>query len=58
MKVWSMENERQVMYAVAYAATLEEATEKVAELSHTDLSDWTGEEFTENSNGNGILFFS
>ncbi|MCD7996422.1 MAG: hypothetical protein LUH21_04225 [Clostridiales bacterium] len=58
MKVWSMENENQIMYAVAYAATFEEATRKVAELSHTDESEWTGEEFSENSNGNGIVFFS
>lgn len=58
MKVWNMKNESQIMYAVVYAVTLKEAAKKVSELSHTDISEWTGEEFSKNSNGNGIVFFS
>ena len=58
MKIWNLWNECQVMFAVAYAENLQQAIEKVANLSKSNAEEWRGEEFTESLNGNGIVFFS
>jgi hypothetical protein len=58
MKIFNLWNESQIMFAVAYSKNLEEAIEKVAKLSDSNNNEWSGEEFTEDVNGNGIVFFS
>lgn len=63
MKLWSLHNESQMMYAVAYGDTLQDAIERTCrEINENNRSEytapenWDEEEFNENKYGGVILF--
>ena len=63
MKIWSLWNESQVMYAVAYGDSLLDAIERTCSeinrngrAEHTVPDNWDGEEFVSHKYGGVLLF--
>lgn len=63
MKLWNLRNESQIMYAVAYGDTLQDAINRTCReinekgrAEYTDPGKWDGEEWDSTKYGGVLLF--
>lgn len=63
MKLWNLQNESQIMYAVAYGDTLQDAINRTCReinenrrAEYTDPEKWDGEEWDSTKYGGVLLF--